>query len=410
MSSKDPDLVVRSVVGGLRALRHPAVVKQHRRSLRWKPKNRKAVLIPCSATKPYYESASHKHGYIPGLQGKNVDVFVVSEPMGVIPYAWAGDYPNTAYEFAPKYVRGETRELLVDRIQEWLEKVGPKYDKVYLALPLHHMGMVQDAAEGLDLPLSDVSISACRAQPSCPPTAFRATSEAYRQYLRRRVRNVEGRDPRLGHWTSGPSDPISLGVWADETLEDLDRVMGDPQLKLLLGADAIQLIGRMRDAPRREGPIFKRVRREDIDPQPYENAPEGHFLDARTGSIVVYEDHPDVIKWAEGNPYWSMELPHPEGAFTLGELARLEALLWAISQRLVDERELLSPDQRQLATAVPEAANTLAMILAIHQLDPETSEKMKRTALEIIAKRDENPGPRTQGRGRVQTLKRRLLR
>ncbi len=180
---------MRSVAGGLRALEHPAVVAQHKRSLRYKPRNRSAVLIPCSALKPYFESPSHKHGYIPALQGKQIDVFVVSEPMGVIPYSWADTYPNNAYEFAPKYVRGETRELLVSRIRQWLEKVGRKYDKVYLALPIHHMKMVQDAGVGLALSLVDVSISRCREQPDCPPTAFRATSEAYRDFLRRKVRN-----------------------------------------------------------------------------------------------------------------------------------------------------------------------------------------------------------------------------
>lgn len=180
---------MRTPADGIRALRHPAVTKQHKRALKWKPKHRHAVLVPCSQQKPYFESPSHKHGYLPALEGKPVDIFVVSEPMGVIPYAWADEYPNESYEFAPKHVRGKTRDLLVERLRDWMEKVGPKYEKIYLALPLHHMGLVKEAAAGLDLPFVDVSISSCRARPSCPTTAFRATSRHYRDYLRRRVRN-----------------------------------------------------------------------------------------------------------------------------------------------------------------------------------------------------------------------------
>lgn len=197
-------------------------------------------------------------------------------------------------------------------------------------------------------------------------------------------------------------DPIALGPWADETLEDLEKVMADPQLRLLMGAETIRLIERMRDAPRRESPIFKRVRRADIDPTPFFEAPEGHFRDAKTGGLVVYEDHPSL-----GKPYWVMEKPHPKGAFTFGELARLEALLWAAGRRMADEREFLSHKQREWAAhGLVEAADTLSVVIALHQVDPETAEKLKRKALEILA-REDNP---TLVSCRIRALKRRLMK
>lgn len=189
----DPALTVRSPADGLRALEHPAVMKQWKRSLKWEPKNKKAVLIPCSSEKPYYTSASHKHGYLPAIKDKALDTFVVSEPMAVIPYAWVDEYPNMAYEFAPKHVKGKTRQLLVERIRGWLEKVGPKYETIYLALPDHHRKMVMDALGEIELPLVNLSITVCRAEGGCGPKTFRATGKDYRKWLGRKLRpNPEG--------------------------------------------------------------------------------------------------------------------------------------------------------------------------------------------------------------------------
>ena len=183
----DPALVVRSPADGMRALQHPAVLKQWRRAVRWKPQNKKAVLIPCSSQKPYYTSASHKHGYLPAIGDKDLDVFVVSEPMAVIPYAWVDEYPNMAYEFPPKHVRGKTRTLPGARIREWLQKVGKQYETIYLALPEHHGGMIRDAGAELDLPMVDLSIGACRSEGPCGPRTFRATGKDYRKWLKRRL-------------------------------------------------------------------------------------------------------------------------------------------------------------------------------------------------------------------------------
>jgi hypothetical protein len=180
----DPDLVVTGRSSAKRAMDHKAVKKQHERSLRKRRKHKVAVLVPCAQQKPYRESRSHRLGYLPALEGKKVDVWVVSEPMGVFPYEWSDEYPNDAYEFAPEHVKGEVREQLVERIRAWVERHGTKYDRIFLALPGHHMALVCDASGGLKVNYYDASISACRELGYCPPTHFRATSRAYVDYLR----------------------------------------------------------------------------------------------------------------------------------------------------------------------------------------------------------------------------------
>jgi predicted RNA-binding protein len=186
-----PALRVTGQKSALRALRHRAVVDQHKRSLRRRRRHAVAVLIPCAETKPYRESPSHSEGYCLALQDKDVDVWVVSEPMGVIPYAWSDRYPNESYEFAPKHLKGEAKQILVDRIEAWLERQGVKYDEVYLALPDHHMRLVMAAEAQMDdedaVELIDASIGTCRELGYCPKTHYRATSSAYVDYLRRSI-------------------------------------------------------------------------------------------------------------------------------------------------------------------------------------------------------------------------------
>ena len=116
----------------------------------------------CAGTKPFTEAPSHKHGYLPALEGLDVDTYVGSEPLGVVPQAWSEIYPNYAYDFPPSMLKGQAREALVERIAEWMRKVGSKYDRVVAALPQHHMRLVRDANKTTGLQLVDASIGACR--------------------------------------------------------------------------------------------------------------------------------------------------------------------------------------------------------------------------------------------------------
>jgi hypothetical protein len=208
--------LVRSPAQGLRAIEHPAITQNYEKALRVKPKHKKAVLVPCAGTKPFPDAPSHKHGYLKGLEGKKLDVYVVSEPLGIVPYEWSRRYPQESYDFPPRHLRGPGRELLVDRIATWFER-GPRYEKVYLALPGHHRRLVLHALEQFDYPptkIKDVGLGACLESGSCPPGNVRPTTRAYRRFLKARANPIEARfadDEAIE--VLGPTYPGSLTYW-----------------------------------------------------------------------------------------------------------------------------------------------------------------------------------------------------
>ncbi len=197
MSRKKPDFVVRSTKQGLNLIRHPAIAKNFAKALRWRPRNELAVLVPCAGTKPFPEAPSHKQGYLAALEGKDADLWVVSEPLGVVPYEWSRDFPNANYDFPPRYLKGEAWDALVERVAEWLEKVALKYERVFVALPGHHERLLRAALE-LHNPgnLRDATHSQCISSKACPPGHGRATSKKYRRYLGAVVKNPDAEDIR----------------------------------------------------------------------------------------------------------------------------------------------------------------------------------------------------------------------
>jgi uncharacterized protein DUF5591 len=184
---------VRSARQGLNAIKHPEITRNYRAALRFKPKHRVAVLLPCAQTKPFNEAPSYTGGYLRALEGKKADLWVVSEPLGVVPFAWSEKFPNAHYDFPPKHLTGEAHDLLAERVARWFKTVAPKYSKVVIALPGHHARLVEKALGLLDrrpaTRLSWAGIGDCLDAGTCPSGHYRATSEAYRGYLRKRVRS-----------------------------------------------------------------------------------------------------------------------------------------------------------------------------------------------------------------------------
>jgi hypothetical protein len=181
---------VRSPGEGHKLIASKLYTDNWRKALKHPRRHKVAVLVPCAGTKPFSEAPSHKHGYMPALDGLKVDRWVVAEPLGVVPWSWEQTYPNNAYDFPPDQLKGQGRDLLVERIRGWLEGPGAHYERILLALPGHHGKLVRDAAEGLSLPMEDLSISACRSGTSCGSNVHRATSEQYRRWLRRKVKEM----------------------------------------------------------------------------------------------------------------------------------------------------------------------------------------------------------------------------
>jgi hypothetical protein len=186
-AAKGTRFVVRTPEAGLKLIRSKTYTDNWREALGVKPKHPVAVLVPCAGTKPFSQAPSHKHGYMPALEGLDVDRWVVAEPLGVVPWAWQDRYPNDAYDYPPDQLRGPARDLLIERIREWLERVGTRYERLVAALPGHHMALVREANAGVGLAIEDASITACR-KSSCSRETFRATSRGYRKWLRERVR------------------------------------------------------------------------------------------------------------------------------------------------------------------------------------------------------------------------------
>lgn len=203
-------------------------------------------------------------------------------------------------------------------------------------------------------------------------------------------------NPPQSYWTLSPTDRLDLAStpWPAEVSEDLAAVMADPQLRLLVGSAIPKLMDRALTAPRRTGRLFTEVRRDSVEPVEYEGASDGWYKDALTGDEIVHE--------TDGR--WLRVTPPPEGAFTVGELVRLNQEFDEALERLAlaAEAGLLSQSQRELAAhRLGESGENLEMRIAILKLQPTPEEAMaiKRSALEILADSDDNPG----------AVKRRLL-
>ena len=219
---------VRSPEAGYKLIAGSVYTQNHEKALRVTPTHRVAVLLPCAGTKPFSTAPSHAHGYVPALEGLDVDRYVVAEPLGIIPWAWEDTWPNNAYDFPPDQLKGRGRALLVQRIREWLEGPGTKYDQLVLALPGHHGRLVNEAAEGLGLPLHDASIHACRApgdateKRACGTRIHRATSGEYKRFLRREVEGVLAKQGGQGRTGTARRKAAAWGSAAREVVVKKD--------------------------------------------------------------------------------------------------------------------------------------------------------------------------------------------
>jgi len=184
-ADKAPTFVVKNPKQGLDLIRHPDIVANFERGLRWKPKHGTAVLVPCAGTKPFPQAPSHKHGYLAAFEGKPVDLWVVSEPLGVVPYEFSREYPNDAYDFPPEHLTGRAHDELAKRVAAWFDRVAGKYGRIVAALPAHHQKLVD---KGLGLAKSQhrierAGVGPCRDEGACSTNTFRATAGDYKRWL-----------------------------------------------------------------------------------------------------------------------------------------------------------------------------------------------------------------------------------
>ena len=162
------ELTVNSFEDGVKIWYHKDVINFYqRRAMKWQPKYDTAVFLPCSANKPYPYSPSHKKGYLRALLPilRQIDLFVVSEPMIIVPYCYSDEYPVHSYDYNPyKFYIGklsnplarESRDIFVDRLSSWISKYHDEYRKKILILPISwHLKIFKSALRKTNYSIND---------------------------------------------------------------------------------------------------------------------------------------------------------------------------------------------------------------------------------------------------------------
>lgn len=161
-------LTVKSLEDAIRVWNDPDVLDFfENKAMKWQPKNKTAVFIPCSAWKPYFYSQSHKDGYLKALLPflERIDLLVVSEPMVIVPYCYSDEYPVKSYDYDPnKFFKGklshplvkQALNIFVERLSIWLMKYDRHYSKKILILPKSwHLNVFLKALKQAEIPASE---------------------------------------------------------------------------------------------------------------------------------------------------------------------------------------------------------------------------------------------------------------
>ncbi len=106
------------------------------------PRDDAAVLLPCSAGKPYSQSRSHSE-FRDAIRGRAHEV-VVTSPLAVVPRGLENVYPAAHYDtpVTGRWTPTE-REFVEDALARYLER-NP-YDEVFVHLPDDYRGFVETA-------------------------------------------------------------------------------------------------------------------------------------------------------------------------------------------------------------------------------------------------------------------------
>jgi len=122
--------------------KHKHVVLWHRFACRYLPiaKGLVALVLPCTRIKPYRISATHRLAEARirklGIE-PFVDVYILSEPMALVPRELDIYYPFANYDYDPKLLSDEHREMLIGIVAKILSKFDV-YKHVIAVLPRHH--------------------------------------------------------------------------------------------------------------------------------------------------------------------------------------------------------------------------------------------------------------------------------
>lgn len=173
------DLVVSSNEEGVRIWDHKDVKGFFvNKAMTWKPSAENAVFIPCAWAKPYLISSSHRQGYLQALQPflDRIDLFVVSEPMTIVPYCYSDEYPIAYYDFNPyNFDSDSARAIFMDRVGTWIQKYHPRYKKRILILTWQYREKFLQTLSRVQIPHTEYLIVSFQGSPENGqnPTAIR---------------------------------------------------------------------------------------------------------------------------------------------------------------------------------------------------------------------------------------------
>jgi len=138
--------------GGDRLFDHPAVLRFYRQVLRsWEPEKPVALLMGCSAAKPYSTSFIHAKT-MAALErhdlSDRVQQYIIGEPLIACPREWETRYPAAHYDFPPDELGTDGRVEFVERLQPLLIRLRGFHDSWLVFAPNHHLGIIKEAWDG----------------------------------------------------------------------------------------------------------------------------------------------------------------------------------------------------------------------------------------------------------------------
>ncbi len=116
-----------------------------------------AVLIPCSAKKPYSQSQSHIK-FQSAIQNRAHEIIITS-PLGIVPRELERIYPAGHYDVpVTGYWDGEERAFITDAIARYFEK--NRYEKVFVHLDGDSLGIAEAALKRAGI-VYEITASEC---------------------------------------------------------------------------------------------------------------------------------------------------------------------------------------------------------------------------------------------------------
>jgi archaeosine synthase len=144
--------------GGDELFFHEDVIRFYNRVMNEWDLNSKniALLLGCSLHKPYSHSFMHqkiiamikKHEL-----DKDIQQYIIGEPLAVCPREWEELYPAAHYNFPPEKMGKTGREIFVSRLKKFFERAVNHYTVFVCFAPNHHKGIVLEASEDIFEPM-----------------------------------------------------------------------------------------------------------------------------------------------------------------------------------------------------------------------------------------------------------------